>query len=164
MIRERPHLASPDDVKMTRNESEVIIAYADERIEPMRIPLNDELRRMSDHEILEWWTENARGRAEQAAAYEHVAVEIPPGRPQIAYKAWGSQWTPRGGVLRCAIEGGSPDGSPIIRIDEHALSWEEFGRMLLTYEGWGMRIVFVPEDETHEPPRIVVREPSESAE
>ena len=28
-----------------------------------------------------------------------------------------------------------------------------------TYTGWGMRIVFVPDDETHLEPRVDVREP-----
>lgn len=31
--------------------------------------------------------------------------------------------------------------------------------MLLTHAGWGMRLVFVPDDETYELPHIVVREP-----
>src|SRR5262249_30903541 len=38
--------------------------------------------------------------------YHHVAVEIPPGRPQIKYYALGNQWTPRGDVLRCVIDDG----------------------------------------------------------
>ena len=29
------------------------------------------------------------------------------------------------------------------------------------YAGWGMRIVFVPDDELHEEPQIEVREPEE---
>ena len=31
--------------------------------------------------------------------------------------------------------------------------------MLLTYAGWGMRIVFVPDDELERTPRTAVREP-----
>ena len=31
--------------------------------------------------------------------------------------------------------------------------------MLTTYAGWGMRIVFVLDDEIHEEPQIEVREP-----
>ncbi len=30
--------------------------------------------------------------------------------------------------------------------------------MLLTYAGWGMRVVFVPDDELERSPKIVVRE------
>ena len=73
----------------------------------------------------------------------------------------GYQWTPRGDVLRCVIDGGGPDGEPVIHIDDHELFWEEFGRLLTTHAGWGMRIVFVPDDELHEVPRMEVGEPDE---
>lgn len=53
------------------------------------------------------------------------------------------------------------DGEPVIHIDDHELSWREFGRLLTTHAGWGMRIVFVPDDEVHETPQIEVREPEE---
>ena len=46
-----------------------------------------------------------------------------------------------------------------LHIDDHELSWGEFGRLLTTHAGWGMRIVFVPDDELHLTPRIGVREP-----
>jgi hypothetical protein len=39
--------------------------------------------------------------------------------------------------------------------------------MLTTYAGWGMRIVFVPDDQLHRRPALEVREPdteNESAE
>ncbi len=61
-------------------------------------------------------------------------------------------------LRKSLIDDGGPEGAPIIHIDEHDLSWEEFGR-LLTHAGWGMRVVFVPEDETHLEQRIEVREP-----
>ena len=37
----------------------------------------------------------------------------------------------------------------------------EFGRLLTTHAGWGMRIVFVPDDELEQLPSIEVREPAE---
>jgi len=57
------------------------------------------------------------------------------------------------------VDDGGPGGEPVIHIDEHELSWEEFGRLLTTYAGWGMQIVIVPEDETEREPRVEVREP-----
>jgi len=39
----------------------------------------------------------------------------------------------------------------------------ELGRPPNTYARWGMRIVFVPEDEIDMPPRIEVREPEDEA-
>ena len=64
-------------------------------------------------------------------------------------------------MLRCLIEdGGSEDGDmPVIHVDDREFTWEEFGKMLCTYAGWGMRIVFVPDDELEKPPKTIVREP-----
>ena len=50
-------------------------------------------------------------------------------------------------------------GQLVVVIDDKELSMEEFGRMLTTYSGWGMRIEFVPDDELHRRPALVVREP-----
>lgn len=41
------------------------------------------------------------------------------------------------------------------------LSLDDFGRLLTAHAGWGMRIVFVPEDEIFEEPEIVLREPDD---
>jgi hypothetical protein len=54
------------------------------------------------------------------------------------------------------------DGSlPVIYVDDREFDWQEFGRMLCTYAGWGMRIVFVPDDELERTPKIAVREPDD---
>ena len=88
-----------------------------------------------------------------AARYRHVAVEIV-GRPQIEYSKECRQWVPRGDVLRCVIAW--KDGEPAIEIDDTELSLREFGEMLLTREGWGMRVVFVPDGELHKTPQTKV--------
>lgn len=54
-----------------------------------------------------------------------------------------------------------PDSEPVIEVDDRELSWEEFGRLMTTFAGWGARIIFVPDDETHLEPTIEVREPEE---
>jgi hypothetical protein len=46
-----------------------------------------------------------------------------------------------------------------IRARNAELSLEEFGRMLMTHAGWGMRIEFGPDDELHRRPALEVREP-----
>jgi hypothetical protein len=50
---------------------------------------------------------------------------------------------------------------PVIEIDGREFILEEFGAMLTTYSGWGMRIVFVPDSELETTPVIVVREPED---
>lgn len=161
MRRRRPPIASLDEVRITRNGDEAIIEYADERVWTTHFKLGPAVQHMTDEEILERWNECVLAREQVAAGYEHIAVEIPPGKAQIEYFEKGCQWTPRGDVLRCVIDDGGPDGEPVIHIDDHELSWEEFGRLLTTHAGWGMRIVFVPDDELHETPRVEVREPEE---
>ncbi|MBK8575443.1 MAG: hypothetical protein IPN90_07140 [Elusimicrobia bacterium] len=112
--------------------------------------------KMSDQELLDFHNQHIRDLA--AFAHENKknmpAVEIV-GRPQIEYSEQCSKWVPRGGVVRCTIT--SEDGMPAFEIDDRTLTLQEFGQMLTTYEGWGMRIIFVPEDELHKTPRIEVR-------
>ena len=158
MRLKRPHAASLDEIMITRQADGVVIQYADERIWTADYKLGPEAQEMTDQEILDRWNEHVAATEQLMAEYKHVAVEIPPGKPQIAYFDKGDQWTPRGDVLRCVVEDGGPDNEPIIHIDEHELSWREFGRLLTTYAGWGMRIVFVPDDRLHLKPRIVVRD------
>ena len=89
---------------------------------------------------------------------------IPGGSSQVThYPGTTNQWAPRGGVLRCTIDdGGGDDGSlPVICIDDQEFSWDEFGKMLCTYAGWGMRLIFVPDDELEHVPKVAVREPNE---
>jgi hypothetical protein len=62
----------------------------------------------------------------------------------------------RDAVLRCLIDE-NPEGEPVIYIDDHALSLQEFGGLLGTYAGWGMRIVLVEEDNS-DPPFIETRD------
>ena len=100
-----------------------------------------------------------RAQERTAAEYKHIAVEVPAGSAQVMYCKESMQWVPRGAVLRCLISDGAPEGELTVYIDEEELSLAEFGRLLCTYAGWGMRIAFVPEDETNQEPRIEIREP-----
>ena len=97
-------------------------------------------------------------RIEYTAERKHVAFEVPLGAAQIEYFARCDQWVPRGGVLRCLIQD-DEYGQLIVKIDDQALPLKQFGKLLATYAGWGMRIEFVPEDEVHRRPVIEVREP-----
>jgi hypothetical protein len=161
MRLKRPHVAPLDEVTITRNGDEAIIEYADQRIGTTHFRVGPEVQQMTDGDILDRWNACVRGMEQARAAYEHVAVEIPPGRPQIRYFERGDQWTPRGDVLRCEIDDGGPGGEPIIHIENRELCWRDFGRLLTTHAGWGRRIVFVPDDELDEKPRIEIREAEE---
>lgn len=157
----RPYIATLDQVRITRKGDSALIEYADADIGDVNLQIGPEVAEMSEQEILDVHNGCIEVQQDVAASYEHVAVEVPVGRPQIRYFDRGDQWVPRGGVLRCVISDGGPDYEATVIIDDKELSLAEFGRMLLTYNGWGMRITFVPDDEIHEQPEVEVREPDE---
>lgn len=162
MRPKKPRVVSPDEVHIRRDGEHAHIEYADPSYGGMSLKVGPKIARMTDEEIVDLHNEVVRSMEEAREGYDHVAIEIPVGQPQIEYYAAGDQWVPRGHVLRCIIgDGGESLGRATITIDDHELTAVELGRLLATYAGWGMRIVFVPEDELDEEPAIEVREPDE---
>lgn len=161
MKLKRPYVATLDQVRITRGEDEAIIEYKEPGVSATHLRLGTCVGKMTDQQILDSFNETIVARDLARAQYEHVAIEIPPGKPQIDYFDRGDQWTPRGDVLRCVISDDGLEKGPTIHIDEHELSWGEFGRLLKTCSGWGMRVTFVPDDELDHAPKIEVRDPTE---
>lgn len=161
MRLKRPRVASLDEVRITRTDIETVIAFADPQISTTHLQIGPEVQQMSDEEILSLFNDGVEAREEFARSYEYVAVQVPAGRPQVEYSETCDEWTPRGDVLRCVIDDGGRDGEPTFHVDDQQLSLRDLGRMLVTYAGWGMRIVFVPDHELHETSCIEVREPDE---
>jgi len=52
------------------------------------------------------------------------------------------------GVIRGRIKYGFGEDSPIVIIDGKPFTWDEFGRMITSYEGWQFRLKIV--DKTDE--------------
>ena len=144
-------------MRISRDGEDAIIEFIDDTVATTHLKLGAEVVEMTDQAIPDQYNAAIRAQQKMAAEYEHLAVEVPPGSPQIKYSKAGYKWLPRGDVLRCLID--EVDGEAIIQIDDRELSTQEFGRLLTTYAGWGMRLVFVPEDEIDKPPQIEVREP-----
>jgi hypothetical protein len=157
----RPHRASPDEIRITREGDNAIIAYADPSVATTNFTIGREkLAAMTDAEVLAVWNEHIDARDALMKEYDHVAVEVPLGRPQVRYSERADQWVPRGHVLRCVVLGSSGDpDEPFLSIDDRDFTPMEFAKMASTFGGWGMRIVFVPDDELHEEPAVEVREP-----
>jgi len=164
-IPRRPHVASPDEVHITREGDAAIIQYADPNVATTNFIVGKKkLDKMTDAQILRMWNKHIRIRDEYMAEYEHVCVEIPLGRPQVEYEERSDQWVPRGDVIRGRILGAMGDGNldeQLVTIDNRDFTIREFVRMLSAFGGWGMRIAFVPDDEMHEEPEIVVKEPGD---
>jgi hypothetical protein len=156
----KPRIASPEEVQITREEEIAIIEYLDGETSTVNFKVGPELGHMTDQEVLDLHNNVIRVQQEMAANYEHIAVEVPEGSHQIEYSEECDQWVPRGDVVRCEISDGGFDGETTVIIDDRELSLHEFGRLLLTHAGWGMRITFVPDDRLDEEPEIEVREPT----
>jgi hypothetical protein len=161
MRKRRPHVATLDEVTITRKGESAIIEFTDPAVASTHLRIGAAMCRLSDQQILDEFNHLLACEEEDAAQYHHVAIEVPPGQPQIRYFAPGGQWTPRGAVLRCVVDDSGPDGEAVIHIDDQELTLPEFGRLLCTYSGWGMRITFMPEDALETEPTIEVCEPDD---
>ena len=158
MKRKERYIASLDEVIITRDGDYALIAYKEKGVGATHLQMGPEIVEMSDTKILELHNDCLRAQAKRAAEYKHVAVEVPLGSAQIEYVDRCDQWVPRSCVLRCLIQS-AQHGEINVKIDEQKLRLKQFGKLLSAYEGWGMRIEFVPTDEVHHRPVLEVREP-----
>jgi hypothetical protein len=154
-----PRRASIDEIRITRKDHVATIVHADPTVSTVHLTIGPQIG-MSDSDILDLLNATIEAQDRLAAEYDHTLIEIPPGRPQIRFHEGSEQWVPRGDVLRCQLEDDEA-GELVIYVDDQELSLHEFGKLLRTYAGWGMRISFVPEDRVDEHPEIEVREPDE---
>ncbi|MEZ6088795.1 MAG: hypothetical protein R3C05_12375 [Pirellulaceae bacterium] len=161
MRHNRPHPATLEEVRISREFEIAIIEFVDGTIATTHLKIGPDLGDMTDEEILDCFNATMLAQIQLAAAYNHIAVEVPSGSPQIRYVAESGQWVPRGSVLRCLIED-DEFGDSVVCIDDQELSLHDFGRLLRTYAGWGMRIEFVPDNKTEKRPDLEVREPEDS--
>ena len=155
----RPHTATLPEVRITKEREGAVIEFLEPGISTTHLTIGPAVAWMSEQEIHDLFNETILAQERLAASYHHVAVEIPEGQPQVRYFREADQWVPRGHVLRCLVS--ETGGEAVIEIDGRDFSIGEFGRMLRTFSGWGMRICFVPEDELTREPEIEVREPDD---
>ena len=164
-LSKQPYVASPDQVRITRKGDYAIIEYADSTVATTNLKMGaDRLAAMTDAEVLDFWNEHIRVNQAWRDSINYTAKEIPVGKPQVEYFEEGDQWVARGGVLRCQIvtDAAVPVelDEPVVSIDGRDFNVAEFIKLLGGYGGWGMRIVFVPEDELKTQPRISVQDPA----
>lgn len=158
----RPRVASPDEVKITRDGDYAVIEYADPTIATTSFKLGEErLASMTDADILAVWNDGIEATDEFIRTQHFPTIEIPVGKPQVKYEKRSDQWVPRGHVLRCIVVNDSPKDmqDDFVSVDDRDFTVAEFVRMVGTFGGWGMRIEFVFDEEVHERPEIEVREP-----
>jgi hypothetical protein len=147
----------PNDVTIARDDHCSRIDYRVGAIPATHLEMDPKIVDLSNGEIIEEYNECLRDEAKLATERRHVAIEVPLGGTQMEYFARSDQWAPKGGVLRCLIKD-DERGQVIVQIDEQELRLKQFGTLLATYTGWGMRIEFMPENEVHRRPVLQVRE------
>lgn len=162
--RRRPHVASPEEVRITREGDAAIIEYGDENIATTHFGIGaDKLATMTDADILELWNSGIEARDEFRRSLTYVATEIPIGQPQLETSDLDGELVARGEIVRCVIEGRPEQADDIfVSVDGKDLTLLQFARMLGTYEGWGLRVEVVPDDEIHQRPKRRVREPKKN--
>ena len=96
MRKNRPRVATLDEVRISRNGEDAIIEFIDETVASTHLKLGPEVQEMTDQIILDRFNAVILAQQQMAAEYEHIAVEVPPGSPQIKYFERSDQWVPRG--------------------------------------------------------------------
>lgn len=158
MRLKKPIRVSIEQVRITRDGPTAVIEYADPTYSGVNLTIGDHVAEMSDQQIVDVLNDVLAAQAQSLREWDNTITEIPLGKPQIKFSRESGQWVPQGEVLRCIIHD-NEHREPVFEIDGKELSLSEFGRMLVVYAGWGMRIAFVPEELVHEEPKIKVRQP-----
>lgn len=152
-----------DEVTISRDGETAVFTYSNPAMGAGRnLRIGSIIHRMTDEDIIKLHNDIAYSTMEMRAQYEHIAKEIAVGKPQIKYDKRYGQWSMRGDVIRCCIHDCQNPKTgvqePVIKVDDKELSWQEFGQMLTTFAGWGMRLTIVPDDELHILPKVKVIE------
>lgn len=163
-IPKAPYVASPDQIRITRQGDTAIFEYADDAVAVTHLKVGaDMLASMNDEELLDYWNDFIEANDEHRRKLTYTATEIPVGKPQVEFFEQGNQWVPRGHVLRCQIMSDAAIPPSLdelfVSIDGRDYTLGEFMTMVGTFGSWGMRIEFVPRDELHQRPRLRVQEP-----
>lgn len=158
MPRQKPIIATLNNVEIKREGTAVNFKYINQGDRGgQRIEVGKDTANMTNQELLDIHNHIARKMIESSENYEHIAFETPEGKPQINYEEDCCQWAVNGEVIRCCVGWDAGEG-PAIEIDDKTLTWQEFGKMLSSWEGWGMRITFVPDDQLTKIPTVVIGE------
>jgi len=163
MPKMKLRIISQGEVKIRRDGDTATIDYSDPAMGAgMSLKVGPKLAKMTDLEVIEMHNDMILEMQEHREEHPFVAVEILEGKPQIEYSKQCSQWSARGDILRCYIESSEDSGHiPVIEIDGQRLSWMEFGKLVSSHEGWGMRVMFLPDDEIDKTPAIAIQESRE---
>ena len=159
-VMKRPYPSTIDQVRVTREDGTAILEYAEPGVSTVHFQIGAGLGSMTDEDVIALHIGTLEAMEDLRLESDLPALEMPVGVPQIEWFERGYQWSARGHVLRCLIDSGDDEGPSVI-IDDKELTWTQFGRVVSSFAGWGLRAIFVDHDSLHEEPRIEVGEPDE---
>ena len=151
----RPKVARLDEVTIKRDGDTAIITYKDGSCGTVHLKFDFPIAHLTDAEILARHNEITDWQLQTVASWR--PTEIADGNPQIKFDRQYKAWLPEGQVLRCMVDSNSIDQESAILIDDQKLSLQQFGQLIAPFNGWGMRIMFVPKDQLSSPPTPEVR-------
>ena len=157
MKRKKRYIARMDQVTITRRGSEAVIEYKEFGVPGTHLDFEGGLEGVTDEEILESFNENVREEQSGVANYKHIAFETPIGSPQLRLDPKTKKVAVHGHVLRCVITEDDA-GQLVIQIDDRRLKLAEFGGVLTSLIGWGVRMEIVPTNAIDRRPELQVRE------
>ncbi len=156
----RPRAAELHQVSIERRGETAIIRLSEPDAQIVHLAVGSDLDALTDQELLALHNENVRDRLAAREEFDYVAVELPPGRPQVERDGYG-RLRMRGDVLRGCITDTGPDSGAELLVDDRRLSLSDLAGMLAVFSGWGVRITVVPDDELFEAPRVRVVDPDD---
>lgn len=158
MRKKKLKVAFPNDVKITREGVFAHIDFIDPVYSSRRLEIGPELTSMTDEEILRLHNQIVLSQLRCIA--ESRPTEMAEGARQIEFDNSYKSWTMLSDVLRCELTSGSEPDELMVYIDDEELSWDEFGQMLQSYMGWGMRVTLLPQEQLSNPPSPEIIEQS----
>jgi hypothetical protein len=149
---------SLDEATISRSGDYARIEYKQDGIGATYLQIGQEIDGMSDAEIIKLHNECFSNEAKRVVEYKYIPFEAPLDSGQMEYFARCDQWVPKSQALCCLLQS-DERGRFLVKIDDQELRSKQFLKLLTTYEGWGMRIEFVPREEVLRRPIPNARKP-----
>jgi hypothetical protein len=127
--KKRPHVATLEEIRITRDGAYAIIAYEDDSIATTQYHIGaDRLARMSDEDILMLWNAGLATKEDDVRSRRDM----------------GSALT-RANVLSCQVRESPADPDhPFLLTDGRTFTAMELAKLLGAHVGWSIRIELVP--------------------
>jgi hypothetical protein len=81
----KPHIATIDEITISRDGEYAEIVYHDPSVGGVNLKIGPEIYSMTDRDILYCHNRVIAAMQHAVETYRHVALEVPPGSPQVRY-------------------------------------------------------------------------------